>query len=69
MTGPLAVDVEIFPPGPRRPDIDSLQRAFVDALQHGGAYLHDNQIVRLSIVKREPIERVKSLVFIRKERC
>ena len=69
MTGPLAVEVEIFPPDRRRRDIDNVQKALLDALQHGGAYLDDSQIIRLAIVKREPIDGGKSLVFIRKERC
>src|SRR5262245_3875154 len=55
LAGPLAVEVEIHPPDHRRRDIDNLQKALLDALQHGGAYQDDSQVVRLVIVKREPV--------------
>jgi Holliday junction resolvase RusA-like endonuclease len=47
--GRLAVEVQIFPPDNRRRDIDNVQKALLDALQHGGAYIDDSQIVQLSI--------------------
>jgi Holliday junction resolvase RusA-like endonuclease len=65
--GPLAVDVEVHPPDNRRRDIDNVQKALLDALQHGGAYLDDSQVVRLAIVKREPVVGGKTLVRIRNE--
>jgi Holliday junction resolvase RusA-like endonuclease len=65
LTGPLAVDVEIYPPDNRRRDIDNIQKALLDALQHGGAYLDDSQVVRLAIEKREPIDGGKTIVRIR----
>jgi Holliday junction resolvase RusA-like endonuclease len=65
LAGPLAVDVEIHPPDNRRRDIDNLQKALLDALQHGGAYQDDSQIVRLAIEKRAPIAGGKALVRIR----
>ena len=69
LEGPLAVDVEIYPPDGRRRDIDNVQKALLDALQHGGAYLDDSQVVRLSTVKCEPVSGGKSIVRIRKETC
>jgi Holliday junction resolvase RusA-like endonuclease len=65
--GPLAVEVEVYPPDNRRRDIDNVQKALLDALQHGGAYLDDSQVVRLAIVKREPVVGGKTLVRIRNE--
>jgi Holliday junction resolvase RusA-like endonuclease len=67
LAGPLAVEVEIHPPDHRRRDIDNVQKALLDALQHGGAYLDDSQVVRLAIVKREPVDGGKTLVRIRNE--
>jgi Holliday junction resolvase RusA-like endonuclease len=67
LTGPLAVEVEVHPPDQRRRDIDNVQKALLDALQQGGAYLDDSQIVRLSIVKRKPVGTGKTLVRIRSE--
>lgn len=65
LTGSLAVDVEVFPPDNRRRDIDNVQKALLDALQHGGAYEDDSQIVRLAISKGPPVEGGQSLVRIR----
>jgi crossover junction endodeoxyribonuclease RusA len=66
IAGRLAVQVEIYPPDNRRRDIDNVQKALLDAMQQGGAYRDDSQIVRLSIEKREPIEGGKTIVRIRK---
>jgi crossover junction endodeoxyribonuclease RusA len=65
--GPLAVEVEVHPPDNRRRDIDNVQKALLDALQHGEAYLDDSQIVRLAIVKCEPVVGGKTIVRIRNE--
>lgn len=66
LLGPLAVQVEIFPPESRRRDIDNVQKALLDALAHGGAYVDDSQIVQLAIEKREPVDGGKTVVRIRK---
>lgn len=65
MAGPLEVDVEVFPPDNRRRDVDNVQKALLDALEHGGAYGDDSQIVRLAIEKGEPVEGGKTIVRIR----
>lgn len=66
LDGPLAVEVTIHPPDKRRRDIDNVQKALLDALQHGGAYGDDSQIVRLTIEKGDPLDGGKTLVHIRK---
>lgn len=65
LNGPLAVEVQVHPPDKRRRDVDNVQKALLDALQHGGAYVDDSQIVRLAIEKREPVEGGKTIVRIR----
>ncbi len=65
LLGPLEVVVAVHPPDLRRRDIDNLQKALLDALQHGGAYADDSQIVRLTIEKRAPVAGGKTLVRIR----
>lgn len=65
IAGPLVVEVTIHPPDKRRRDIDNIQKALLDALQHGGAYGDDSQIVRLTIEKAEPLDSGKTLVRIR----
>ena len=65
LVGSLAVEVEVYPPDNRRRDIDNVQKALLDALQHGGAYVDDNQIVRLAISKCPPVTGGKTIVRIR----
>jgi Holliday junction resolvase RusA-like endonuclease len=64
--GPLAVDVDVHPPDDQRRDVDNLQKPLLDALEHGGAYADDGQIVRLAITKRDPVAGGRTLVRIRK---
>lgn len=64
LEGRLAVSVEVHPPDNRRRDLDNVFKALLDAMQHGGAYADDSQIVRLSIEKRKPIEGGKTIVRI-----
>ncbi len=63
-TGPIAVKVEAYPPDRRRRDIDNVLKALLDALEKGGAYENDNQIVRLVAEKREPVEGGRAVVRI-----
>jgi Holliday junction resolvase RusA-like endonuclease len=65
LEGPLAIDIRIHPPDRRRRDIDNVQKALLDAMQHGGAYLDDSQIVRLTIEKGELIAGGKTVVWMR----
>lgn len=66
LDGPLAVEVTIHPPDRRRRDIDNVQKALLDALQHGGAYSDDSQIVRLAIERGDVLEGGKTIVRIRR---
>ena len=52
MTGPLRVEIEVYPPDRRRRDIDNVQKALLDALEHGHAFRDDSQIVELKIERR-----------------
>jgi len=61
VSGRLAVEVIVYPPDRRRRDVDNVFKALLDAMQHGGVYADDNQIVRLSIEKREPVEGGKTI--------
>ena len=54
-TGPLDVEVEVFPPDNRRRDIDNLQKSLLDSMQHGGLYEDDSQIVKITIDKRDSV--------------
>lgn len=52
--GDLIVDIRLVPPDRRRRDVDNSLKALLDALQFGGAYLDDSQIVRLTVEKFTP---------------
>lgn len=67
--GPLAVQIDVFPPDHRRRDIDNLQKALLDALEHGGAYHDDSQIVSLTITKREVVPEGRTRVSIECAAC
>lgn len=64
--GPIRVEIEVYPPDRRRRDIDNVQKALLDALQHGGAYHDDSQIVKLEIERRDCVPAGRTLVRIRK---
>jgi Holliday junction resolvase RusA-like endonuclease len=65
LPGPLAVEVEVYPPDRRRRDLDNVLKALLDALEHGGAYADDAQIVRLTLVKGESVAGGHTTVRIR----
>lgn len=56
MTGKLCCSVTVFPPDRRRRDLDNLLKSLLDALQHGGAFPDDSQIVWLITVKATPVQ-------------
>jgi crossover junction endodeoxyribonuclease RusA len=64
LAGPLAVQIEVYPPDNRRRDVDNCLKSLLDALQHGGAYHDDSQIVRLAIEKRGAVEGGRTIVRI-----
>ena len=65
-SGALILRVEVYPPDRRRRDIDNVQKALLDALQHGGAYQDDSQIAKLIVERHEPVSGGRVIVRIRK---
>ena len=55
LAGRLAVAIEVHPPDRRRRDLDNLQKALLDSMQHGGVYFDDSQIDELCIRRCEQI--------------
>jgi crossover junction endodeoxyribonuclease RusA len=53
MTGRLAVFVAAYPPDRRRRDLDNLLKATLDALQHAGVYLDDEQIDLITVKRMQ----------------
>ena len=64
LDGPLAITIDVHPPDRRRRDIDNVQKSLLDALEHGGAYHDDSQIVRLVAEKRDVVPNGKVNVRI-----
>ncbi len=50
--GPLAIRIEMYPPDQRRRDCDNVQKSVLDAMQLGGLFWDDSQVVWLLTVKR-----------------
>lgn len=66
LTGPLSVEVLLYPPDRRRRDLDNTLKGLLDALEHAGVYLDDSLIERLSVEKRDVVEGGKAVVVIRR---
>lgn len=64
VAGRLAVAVDLYPPDHRLRDVDNALKALLDALQHGGAYFDDSQIVWLLTIKAQVVEGGKAVVSI-----
>lgn len=52
LEGRLAVTILVSPPDNRRRDLDNVQKALFDALQHAGLYRDDEQIDDIHIMRR-----------------
>jgi crossover junction endodeoxyribonuclease RusA len=68
LAGRLSVHVIACPPDRRRRDLDNLQKALLDAMQHGGAYMDDSQIDRLE-VERGPVVLGGKVIVVLRERA
>ena len=64
MGGRLAVAVDLYPPDRRLRDVDNAQKALLDALEHGGAFYDDSQVVWLLTIKAQVVEGGKAIVSI-----
>jgi len=42
--GRIALDMDAFPPDRRRRDLDNIQKAVLDSLEHGAVYEDDSQV-------------------------
>jgi crossover junction endodeoxyribonuclease RusA len=53
MYGRLAVHVALFPPDRRKRDVDNILKPLLDACEHAGCFVDDNQIDELHIIRQE----------------
>ena len=54
-SGPVALDIELYPPDNRRRDVDNSLKCLLDTFTHAGLYGDDSQVQRLTITRREPM--------------
>lgn len=52
--GPVALQVDVYPPDRRKRDLDNVLKAILDALEKGGAFRDDAQVVDLHALKLPP---------------
>lgn len=64
LEGRIRMRIEVYPPDNRRRDLDNLLKSLWDALQKGGAYRDDSQVVRFEVEKRETLPGGKVIVAI-----
>lgn len=64
LEGRLNVEVQVYVPDNKRRDIDNLCKSLLDALQKAGVYKDDEQIDKLSIVRRGLIKGGKTIVTV-----
>ncbi len=53
LEGAVRMEVDLFPPDRRRRDMDNVQKALWDTLQHAGAYRDDAQIKSFACEMRD----------------
>ena len=64
LEGPIRMRIEVYPPDNRRRDLDNLLKSLWDALQHGGAYHDDSQVVKFEVEKLRVVPGGKVTVSI-----
>jgi crossover junction endodeoxyribonuclease RusA len=51
VTGRVAVEIDVFPPDRRRRDLDNVQKALLDAIEHAGIIEDDSMIDDLHTIR------------------
>lgn len=64
LEGPLAVEIELYPPDRRRRDLDNCLKSILDALEEGNAYHDDSQVVCLNATKCDPVRGGRLIVRV-----
>ena len=66
LEGPLEVHIDVYPPDRRRRDLDNVQKALLDAMEHGGIYRDDSQIKKLVSEMHDPVGEGKVVVAVQR---
>ncbi len=67
--GRIELRIEVYPPDRRRRDLDNLQKALWDAIQHGGAYHDDSQVKKVTAEMFDPVPGGRVIVRIQEAKC
>ena len=54
--GRLAVEIHAYPPDRRKRDLDNIQKALLDSIEHSGLIEDDANIDKLTTIRREIIK-------------
>ncbi len=60
----LEISIFAYPPDKRKRDLDNILKALLDALQHAGIYADDNQIDKLTVIRKEPVKYGQVIILI-----
>ena len=55
ISGRIAIFVALYAPTKRKYDLDNRIKSLLDALEHAGVFLNDEQIDFIWVVRREPV--------------
>jgi crossover junction endodeoxyribonuclease RusA len=56
LTGPVALEIEVYPPDRRRRDLDNILKSVLDALEYAGAFDDDAQVASIFVVRKEIVK-------------
>jgi crossover junction endodeoxyribonuclease RusA len=66
LSGPVALEIEVYPPDRRRRDLDNILKSVLDALEYAGAFDDDAQVASIFVERREVVREGKCRVRLRK---
>ena len=64
VNGRVAVEIRIFPPDRRRRDLDNVQKALLDAIEHAGVIEDDSMVDDLHTIRGEVLSGGMAVVTI-----
>jgi crossover junction endodeoxyribonuclease RusA len=66
LSGPVALEIEVYPPDRRRRDLDNILKSILDALEYAGAFDDDAQVASIFVERREVVREGRCRVRLRK---
>jgi crossover junction endodeoxyribonuclease RusA len=66
LRGPVALEIEVYPPDRRRRDLDNILKSVLDALEYAGAFDDDAQVASIFVQRKEVVREGKCRVRLRK---